>query len=589
MQTDSTWHGGARTIAADGSRSTYLTGVISDSVGGGSLTKTGTSTLYLQGSSGNTYTGTTTITAGKVYLNQSSGFAIPGNLTISTDPDVPGLWTAVSPTYVIAQGAGQISPSCLLSFVNYTVGNFSRFELYGHATTLAGLSGIGVVENTESEHFIGNSTLTINNSTDCWFAGYLRNNGGGSGAITAVTKTGTGSQTLAGDGIQYTGSTTISQGTLVFQDITNASLLARTVTNNGTLGLSAVNTAFTFTGVISGTGSLSVTGGNWVTLGGSSANTFSGTTTITEGHLMLAKTPGVNAITGDVTLVNDAAFLVVKNPNQFPATTKVTFAGTYNPHFEVYGNTVTVGGIFCTGGGEIENTEWDTGVGNGTLVVNNSTDCWYSGTIRDTAGGSGNIAIVKDGPGTLTFTGGDVGSYTGGLTVNAGTLDYSGGTLPNCNYTITGGSPNIGSRMASIKTFQITGGAVKRHHGQVDEQHRLRRSSRNSRRHLGGHEHRPEQDDRRNRSPHRQQHLHRRHHHLRWHSATRRRRLFRLLVGQCRRQPGHDVRRQSLLRHADVLQQDQRHGHAYQGRSGRADLVRLQQFLGQSRRQQWHA
>ena len=39
------------------------------------------------------------------------------------------------------------------------------------------------------------------------------------------------------------------------------------------------------------------------------------------------------------------------------------------------------------------------------------------------------MALVKNGAGTLTLTGSNVGRYTGGLTVNAGMLDYSGGTV----------------------------------------------------------------------------------------------------------------------------------------------------------------
>ena len=76
--------------------------------------------------------------------------------------------------------------------------------------------------------------------------------------------------------------------------------------------------------------------------------------------------------------------------------------------------------------------------------------------------------------------GGSCSDYTGGLTVNAGTLDYSGATaLPGtrrpipaarpgrlpatiapCPYTINGGTLTIGTLSASIGTFQITGGTV---------------------------------------------------------------------------------------------------------------------------------
>ena len=56
-----------------------------------SLTKTGMGTLYIQGSSGNTYTGLTTVTGGKVYLNKTSGYAIAGNLLMSAPPMLPTL------------------------------------------------------------------------------------------------------------------------------------------------------------------------------------------------------------------------------------------------------------------------------------------------------------------------------------------------------------------------------------------------------------------------------------------------------------------------------------------------------------------
>ena len=151
-----------------------LQGSITDSVGGGSLSKSGPGTLNLNGSPGNTYTGSTTISEGRLLLNKTSGYAIPGNLTMSTAPDTPGIWTSVPATYVIAQGAGQIAPSCLLTFTNFNGDNYAHFELYGHSMTLAGISGIGIVQNTETETGVGSSTLTINNSADYWFGGYLR-------------------------------------------------------------------------------------------------------------------------------------------------------------------------------------------------------------------------------------------------------------------------------------------------------------------------------------------------------------------------------------------------------------------------------
>ena len=120
---------------------------------------------------------------------------------------------------------------------------------------------------------------------------------------------------------------------------------------------------------------------------------------------------------------------------------------------------MTVAGI--SGAGIIENTETETTVSsNGTLTVNNA-----AGNSSRTAATSATPPAAaarwrwsRTGPARLTLTGSNVGRYTGGLTVNAGLLDYSGsGTaLPNCNYTITGGTLSIGSsHRRSMKVLQI--------------------------------------------------------------------------------------------------------------------------------------
>ena len=73
----------------------------------------------------------------------------------------------------------------------------------------------------------------------------------------------------------------------------------------------------------------------------------------------------------------------------------------------------------------------------------------------------------------MTLSGWFCSAYTGGLTVNAGTLDYSGATFAGhaagvsdrtdrsdlaggdrtCPYTINGGTLNIGGLSASIGAF----------------------------------------------------------------------------------------------------------------------------------------
>ena len=71
--------GGAHSIVVGGN-TVYLTGAIIDSVGGGSLDQDGRGRALHRRLFGNTYTGATTISGGDVYLNKSSGYAIPGDL-----------------------------------------------------------------------------------------------------------------------------------------------------------------------------------------------------------------------------------------------------------------------------------------------------------------------------------------------------------------------------------------------------------------------------------------------------------------------------------------------------------------------------
>ena len=120
--------------------------------------------------------------------------------------------------------------------------------------------------------------------------------------------------------------------------------------------------------------------------------------------------------------------VVAQNANPFPGTAVVTFSGAGNSALEVYGHSVTLAGL--GGNGTVENTETETGVGNGALIVNNATNYTFSGALRNSAAGSGSLSLTKNGSGVLTLVGANTGSYSGGLTVNAGTLDYSGGACP---------------------------------------------------------------------------------------------------------------------------------------------------------------
>ena len=136
--------------------------------------------------------------------------------------------------------------------------------------------------------------------------------GGSLSATAGATLTLTG--VVSGDGLAKTGAgkvilttaantyttTKISAGTLQFGDgTTNGTPGSGAITNEGTLAFNNP-LAQTVTNEISGTGALTKTGGGTLVLGGITANTFTGTTTVSGGNLILTKTSGLNAIGGNV-------------------------------------------------------------------------------------------------------------------------------------------------------------------------------------------------------------------------------------------------------------------------------------------------
>ncbi len=443
--------GGARAIVAGGN-TVYLNSAISDSVGGASLTKSGAGVLCIGGSAPNTYSGATTLSGGDVYLNKSSvsGYAIPGDLVLS----------GTAQMWVTLQGDNQIAPTSTWSFTGS--GNWQEIQLCGHNQTVTGLAcstGQGAVENTWGGSGYAAVTLSVNAASGTLsFNGGLRDTVGGSCGGLGLTKSGAGVQILSGGNISYSGSTTISGGTLVLQDVSNFASAA--IVNNAALELDAISGSFALGSPISGSGSVNIKGSNQLRISG--GNSYTGATTISAGTVTLASTAGY-AIPGNCSLSGGNTYVIVGNSNQqFSPNSVITFSS--NPHLEVYGNNVTAAGI--SGPGIVENTESDTGIASGTLTVNSpaGSSSSYSGYLRNTNNGSGSLTLVKSGAGTLTLSGSNVGSYTGGLVVNNGTLDCSTSSstaLPNCNYAINGGVFKIySSKSQSIKAFQLTGGSL---------------------------------------------------------------------------------------------------------------------------------
>ncbi len=187
---------GAHDLTLGGGGNLLISGQIT---GTGGLTVAPNSIGFLNGSTGNTYTGLTTVSVGGVLdMAKTSGPALSGNLDISGSVE----------DYLSNQ---------LLATTVVTLSGNGLFNFRGQGTTetVAGLNG---TSGTEITPFIngGGNTLNIAGSGDYSFAGQINDkspSGAGSSSV-ALNMIGTGRQVLTGAS-NFSGGTTLGAGTLV--------------------------------------------------------------------------------------------------------------------------------------------------------------------------------------------------------------------------------------------------------------------------------------------------------------------------------------------------------------------------------------
>jgi autotransporter-associated beta strand protein len=288
-----------------------------------------------------------------------------------------------------------------------------------------------------------------------------------SGAINTpgpIIQDGPGTTILSGN-CSYANGLTIVSGTLGLRDVTDPALLAGNFSvGSGRLEFNTVTANTEYTGVISGSGGLNKSGARKLTISGATGNLYSGDTNILGGSVDMNKTSGY-AVPGNLNFSPQAGAIFVRllGNNQVAPSAALSFNGSSAQILELMGHALTVAGLSDSPGlAFIENTDAETGdYATAVLTFDGAANSVFNGCLRDNNGtGTSKLALVKNGAGTLTLARNRCGMYTGGLTVNAGTLDYSGGVLPNCDYTITGGTLNTGHLSQLIGAFKITGGAV---------------------------------------------------------------------------------------------------------------------------------
>jgi fibronectin-binding autotransporter adhesin len=443
------------TLAVGTSNSTTFAGVVA---GAGNLTKQGGGTLTL--SSINTYTGATTITGGTLALSGAGSIAASSGVNLAAGGarfDISGAnggrtiqdLTGVAGTSVVLGGnsltvgtanntsfAGNISGTGGLTKQGSGTLTLLGTNTYSGVTTVSGGTLVGNSTSLQG-NIVNNAAVVFNQSSDGTYAGNMSGSG-------SLTKTGSGNLTLTGTNT-YVGGTTVSAGTLTG----TTTSLQGDITNNAAVVFNQT-TSGTYAGVISGTGSLAMTGPGTVIL--TNSNSYGGGTTISDGVLQLGNGGTTGMITGNVVVSGNGTLA-------FNRSDAITFAGDISgtggimlmgPGTVALTGTNTFSGGTAIGGGIVQvASDAAFGAANTTLKIGGGATVQALASFTsgrpvtligiggkfDTNGNTltlegpitGGGALTKTGVGTLILTG--TNTYSGGTTVEAGTVQGNTASL----------------------------------------------------------------------------------------------------------------------------------------------------------------
>ena len=440
---------GTGPIVNDGKLLINRTGslTLSNTVSGastGNIEQFGTGTTLLSGNN-SSYLGSVTVTAGTLQMGSASTLSASNALTVNggtfslngfneTVGDFSGTGGTVSlgANTLTAGGASSLSYAGIITgtggFTKAGTGTLTLTgaNTYSGATTINASSILQIGSNditgslNPSSQVIDNGTLIFNRKDAFAFANTIS----GTGALQQNNTAGTGITTLSGNNSAYSGTVTVTAGTLKMGSASALSVANTLVLNSGTFDLGGIDTVV---GLLSGAGGTASLGSNTLTvgaknIGGAFGGSLSGTGNfIKDGTAFTSFLGNNSSFSGTVTVQKGT--LVANSTNAFTSSIKLVInSGTFNLL-----SSVTVGN-FSGSGGTV------TLGSSGTLTVGDANPGTFAGII--TGAGS----FTNAGTGLLTLSGNN--TFTGTLTVSAGQV-----TVTGTNNGIAGASISAGATL----------------------------------------------------------------------------------------------------------------------------------------------
>lgn len=452
-------------IGGTSSNSSFY-GVIQDGTGGGSLgiTKTGSGTLTLGGT--NTYTGTTLINTGSLSIISTA--ALPGW-------DTDGRYSVASDATLVAPNS--ISDADIATLLGTT--NFTAGALLGFDTTSASRTYAATIADTTQGMLgitkLGVNTLTLSSAntysgiTTVASGELIIQNANSLGSTSAGSTVLGGTRIVLDGGITVTGEpATLSGGSPNFfgalqsksgiNKWTGNITIAATDTRIGAQAGSSMEVSGVIDSGISNHLIIFRPENSTATVVVSGANTYVGPTTIIGG---LVNASSLNSVVGGTASSNFGAPTTAANGT-------ITFGGVsgsglrYTGTGETTDRVINLGGtthggvIDQSGTGALKFTSGVTATGNGIKSL----------TLQGSTAGTGEIAgpianstsatsIIKTGTGNWTLSGNN--SYTGGTSVNAGTLKLNYDT--ESSGTDTSKLSDTAALTLGSSTLELVGGS----------------------------------------------------------------------------------------------------------------------------------